>query len=404
MAAVSQEEARRRANEYIDAYFQLVSENQSEFLKFLRDRQEEELYHALVDPIRIGRGGLLVHFNEGGELPYYEQRVHGKEDAEEYAKRPYLFHGTKATVDILKSWRLLQHDPGDGGPPAIFFGQTFQTSIPYASDYGIGNTRKRANKQCASVMVFRNNPEQRFHTKTFPGIFAYELLMTGVPDYPLDSLEAILIRDEPEDGRALAECYAELPQDKRDRFEQGLIKVYDVWWRSLNHEEVVERVSDVFRRRWDQIIKDPELFFWPLAFTNEKCSISTKVYSDLMGLAETFNGHYMKMVMDSAVCSGAYDFVEMAAQRIRARSATAWVDYLLLEVQGKTVLGRLIWDMIVDLDRFDRLVDRQVYGSVDRRIWRWAAEHGKKYINPKSSWRSEFKLESIVPKDARQYN
>lgn len=398
----SQDEARRRASEYIDAYLQVVGENQSEFLKFLQERKEEEFYHALVDPIRIGKGGLLVHFHDGGELPYYEQRVNGKEEAEEYAKREYLFHGTKATVDILQSWKLLSHDPGDGGPPGIFFGQTFQTSIPYAMDYQIGNTRKRASKQCASVMIFRNNPNERYRTKTYPGQFTYELQLTGVPEYSLDSLEAILIREEKEDGRALAECYSELPKDKRDRFEQGLIKVYDVQRRSLNHEEVVERVSDVYRRRWDQITKDPELFFWPLAYTTDKCSISTVVYSDLMGLAETYSGHYMKMVMDSAVSSGAYDFVEMAAHRIRAKSPDAWIDYLLLEVQGKPVLGRLIWDMIVDLDRFDRLMDRRVFDSVDRRIWRWAAEHGKKYINPKSSWRSELKLESIVPKDRRQ--
>jgi hypothetical protein len=399
MAAVSQEEARRRADEYIDAYLQVVSEHQSEFLKFLEEREEQEIYHALVDPIRIGKGGLLVHFHGGGELPYYEQRVNGKEEGEEYAKRPYLFHGTKATVDILKSWRLLQHDPGDGGPPAIFFGQTFQTSIPYAMDYQIGNKRKRSHKQCASVMVFRNNPEQRFDTKTFPGIFAYELLMRDVLEYPLDALEAILIRDEKEDGRALAEAYPELPKDKRDRFEQGLIKVYDVQRRSLNHDEVVDRVSDVFRRRWDMLTKDPELFFWPLVYTNEKCSISSKVYSDLMGLAETYNGHYMKMVMDSAVSSGAYDFVEMAAERIRASKESAWIDYLLLEVQGKTVLCRLIWDMTVDYSRFIRLV-----GGANRRTWRWAAEFGKKYINPGSYGISELKFEYVVPKDRRQYN
>jgi hypothetical protein len=188
-AKEEEEEASRHATEYVEAYLQIVQivsaaerVNQPKFIQFLKESSSsrfphrQELLRALIDPVRIGAGGMLIHTCDH-ELDYYKQRVHGREHGEEYAKRPYIFHGTKSTREIVQSWKLLQHDPGDRFGPGILFGQNFKTALQYALDYGIGNTRPLAktHKRCSSVLVFRNNPEQLYQTHSYPGQDLYEL-------------------------------------------------------------------------------------------------------------------------------------------------------------------------------------------------------------------------------------
>jgi hypothetical protein len=349
---------------YFRQYLDVIRryENQRDYLDFLRQPHSPPHRHQLAraaECLARTAEGLLVNYGHTA-LEWYEQQA--------TQDRPkYIFHGTSNTWEIIESWQLQSNQALTG--KGIYFGRDYKTSMIYTDHCAKRRTNDRA---IPSIFVFRNEHNLPFRSEDVPegNKMSYEYILEGDHVYSLDTLEAIVFHDSSRvmDFGIRFEQWDQ--HERKQRFLDGTIKLYDYSLQPLNWPELYQRFSSAFTQltmTWRQVgVVDPELYFWPV--TRPSWSGSEAMYEFVVERAkQALPNQYGLIALAKHFTGGDGESFERFIRDPLKWNEDVYIDVLL------AVLDKLIIWYEGPVARFKRLLDVKDKG----RIKRWVEENDR---------------------------
>jgi hypothetical protein len=309
----------KMASKFIDVWLAAARDDQASLVEFLSKPTDDYFTEyrnqlsKLATAATLSESGLVIRYGHH-VVDFYQQQPGGTD-------HQYLFHGTDSTWPILDDWRLLQMPAVNG--TGIYFGQDFGTSEYYARRTNGGGVR--------SIFVFRKT-EMNIISRSH-GSLTHEYYLKDVPEYKLDSLEAIVFWSK-EDVMEFDRLFrTEWSDERRVDFMGRKIKLYDRSLRPLDYEPVMNE----FRRILGNVLdEDIELAFWPVGRPTFHADHELLMYLR----DQTWDPQLKKKLAKAAIWVKDYEFIYRQIKT--TTNEDEWLDMLMEGGVKGTLLASIL--------------------------------------------------------------
>lgn len=307
----------------------------------------------------------------------------GSDELWKEADEIYLYHGTRATADILIAGKLEAH-VAKCRRYGIFFGRTFYDSQAYLSDVSSNIHKTWTSTILRSILIFRKDDNYNFQRTEAGWDGSVKEYHLNENEYSTKNLQAIYFPDE--NNALLYQKFLANSRDLREKYKD--VEIYVETYHPLSHAENLIELQTLLLKHQSILFNDP--FF--IAFLATEFPVLTKLHSTFFE-KQSSRFDPMPEILGSALMAAAAktknsELFAAVISKVSPRALVTSQDYRdspfesALRSKDKELLGKILTRISTDVETMQSaatILYRFFRGSIAHGIFEQIAQYFSAY-------------------------